>query len=226
MEDYNKKYDNLAEQLIELARKERKLSTINVKIAKLLDIVEEINNEYSDLVDTKNEIRRKTALKNKKNIILNTILLIVATCVMFGLANVALSGLFKLLPLICHIIYGGLMGVNVIWEILIGVKDLKNDEKLYDGLEYNEDYLSVLEQIKAKKKEQHEKDLEYTRLIGKQSELELTTKVLRTTINDFSNSTDLDTAVDVALSKGAEEEIQYIQNRGLIRRRLKEEEKN
>ena len=95
----------------------------------------------------------KYANKNKKDIILNIFLLMVATSVMLFLVKHNLIELFELYPKICINIYNFIFALSLCYEGYMLFNRLIDANKIYDGLSDDEEYMMIIKNIKSKENE-------------------------------------------------------------------------
>lgn len=128
----------------------------NEELKKRDNLLEQYNNlyiEYMDLVEKREEIKMKYANKNKKDIILNIFLLMVATSVMLFLVKHNLIELFELYPKICINIYNFIFALSLCYEGYMLFNRLIDANKIYDGLSDDEEYMMIIKNIKSKENE-------------------------------------------------------------------------
>lgn len=146
---YSEEYD----KLINLLNKEKEVDMVDEELEQVLGRISVTNMMYKQFTNKEKNIKNEVIRKNRKELIIRTLFLMMTTGMFFLLVKINLSELFKLLPTLFHVIYGILIGMVVVYEGVLCFKDCFNEEKLCAELEDNEEYQEIVQKIKTMAKE-------------------------------------------------------------------------
>lgn len=223
MEVFEKKemeqYNDLVEKLISLVKKEREFSVMNLEMTKILDLKDEAYFDHKDLIIQKKNKENQCVVRNRKSIYMNMLLLVIFTILFCLLTGYVSLELFNILPKIFKIIYFLVSGSVVGYEIYRGVKDLNCKEKLYDGLDSDQEYIELIEKIKEKEHEIKNLDAKYNSLRIKNMALDESIRELYDLINNHAS--EIGKTFDKFLVNGVYDEVNYEREKNWILTRVR-----
>lgn len=204
---------------MELKRQEEIFGEINKKIGIVLDKMDNIDEEYNELLDTKRKMKKNEIDKSKKYIVLGIILLIISSLIMIVFGGVLIASLsktfevFKMLLSLYCLFDGVLIALVGGYELRSFVKHTSDERYLCKNLDKTLEYYTLLDKIKDKEREIRYLSMEYESLVNERDDIELKIESL------MLGGTGLDSKYDMMIDS-IDDTMNYEHDRPLVRKRV------
>lgn len=215
MNNYKDKYDNIVSQLFELVQKKRELEKAEKELEGNLKKTKICNDELSKLVGKIYEMKHSVISKKTSKCINRFVLFSLISG--FMILYVGVNFIPSLWLIVLYVF------LNVIAYNKMYLRKVNDRDYMGGELEQNLSYRELIEQKNLKRQELNDLTIEEEMLNELVTDLYLEIEYLHMFISEIVDEEEIQMGIDEALRNGIELEIEYVESKGVVKRRVKKD---